>query len=135
MEIETIKEKTRGILKGHKEVLSAYFYGSFAKGKARKKSDVDIGLLLRDDYKADPLYESKISIRFDKKLGREVEVRILNNKPLGFLHQVLKYGKNLFSRNEKARIKFETDTYSGYLDIKPFYEEYNKLRKKRLLAK
>jgi hypothetical protein len=135
MEIETIEEKTRGILKDHKEVLFAYLYGSFAKGKAGKKSDIDIGLLLRDDYKADPLYESKISIRFDKKLGREVEVRILNNQPLTFLHQVLKYGKRLFSRNEKARIKFETDVYSRYLDIKPFYEEYNRLRRKKLLAK
>ena len=135
MEIETIRKKTKDILKDHKEVLSAYLYGSFAKGKAGKKSDIDIGLLLRDDYKVDPLYESKISIKFDKKLGRDVEVKILNNQPLTFLHQVLKYGKNLFSRNEKARIKFETDIYSRYLDIKPFHEEYNQLRRKRLLAK
>ena len=115
MEIERIKKKTENILKNREEV-----------------SDIDIGVLLRDNYEADPLYEAKISIESDKSLGIETEARILNNKNIIFLHQVLKHGVLLFSRNERERIKFETDTYSRYLDFKPFYEEYNKIRRRSL---
>ncbi len=132
MEIERIKKKTENILKNREEVLVAYLYSSFAKGNANEKSDIDIGVLLRDNYEADPLYEAKISIEFDKSLGIETEARILNNKNIIFLHQVLKHGVLLFSRNERERIKFETDTYSRYLDFKPFYEEYNKIRRRSL---
>lgn len=134
MDVGTIRDGVAGVLRSHGEVLSAYLYGSFARGTSSKNSDIDIGLLLAEEYQPGPLYESRISLKFDKSLGRDVEARILNNKPLPYLHQVLKYGKNLYSTNEKARINFETRTYSNYLDIKPYYEEYDKIRKKRLLA-
>lgn len=134
MEIETIREKTIEILRNHGEVLVAYLYGSFTRKEANEKSDMDIGLLLKDNFKPDPLYEAKLSIEFDKNLGVETEIRILNNREITFLHQVLKYGVLLFSRNERERIRFETDTYSRYLDFKPFYEGYNKIRQGRLLA-
>jgi hypothetical protein len=68
-----------------------------------------------------------------KKTGiRNVEVVVLNDRPLRFINQVLRYGKLIFSRDEKERIRFETLMTKKYIDFKPYYEEYDKLREKRL---
>lgn len=133
MKTDEIKKRVENTIKAHGEILAAYLYGSFASGSPVEESDIDIGLLLRADYTPEPLYEARISRELDKALGREVEARVLNHKNLIFLHQVLKHSKPLFSRDDKERIRFETETYSKYLDFKPFCEDYNQIRRERLL--
>ena len=129
-----IRDKAGKAFMGRGEVLVAYLYGSVAKGKAHKGSDIDIGVVLAEDYKPDPFYESRLSAELSKAFGAEAEVRVLNGQSIVFLHQVLKYGVLLFSRDEKTRVGFETYTYSRYLDFRPFFEAYNKERRKRVLA-
>jgi predicted nucleotidyltransferase len=126
-------EKIKKVLEKHKEIVFSYLFGSFAKGLERKGSDVDIGIFLRKDYKKSAFYESEIALEIERKTGiRNVEVIVLNDKPLRFINQVLRYGKLIFSRDEKERIKFETLMTKMYIDFKPYYEEYDKLREKRL---
>jgi predicted nucleotidyltransferase len=43
-------------LRGHSEVLAAYLYGSQAEGYANVFSDIDIGILIRDDMEAERLW-------------------------------------------------------------------------------
>lgn len=123
-------------IRDHEEISIAYLYGSTAKDTIHKDSDIDIGLLLNKEFESDPLYTVKIAREIEKEVGsdREVDVRILNDKPITFQHQVLKNGRRIFSRDEKTRIKFETRVYDRYLDYKPFFEQYNKIRRKRLIA-
>lgn len=124
------------VIRDHEEISIAYLYGSAAKDTVHKDSDIDIGLLLNKGFKPDPLYTGKIAREIEKEVGseREVDVRTLNDKPITFQHQVLKNGRRIFSRDEKTRIKFETRVYDRYLDYKPFFEQYNKIRRKRLIA-
>jgi uncharacterized protein len=114
--------------------LAAYLYGSTARKKAHKGSDIDIGVLLTELYDPDPLYEARLSAELDRYLGAETDVRVLNCRSLSFLHQVLKHGILLFSRDERPRVGFETGVYSRYLDYKHFYDSFNRTREKRLLA-
>ena len=132
--VEEIRKKAEKVLKAHKEVSAAYLYGSVARGQARKGSDIDIGLLLSRGYEPEPMYEAHLSLELEKALDADTEAKVLNGGGLIFLHQVLKHGMLLFSRDEKARIDFETDTYSRYLDRKYFYDQYNRIRAERLLA-
>ena len=73
-----LKEKIREVLKGHEEILVAYLYGSTVKGYGRKESDIDVGLLLRDDFEADALYPAGIAGEIERRCApaREVDVRI-----------------------------------------------------------
>ncbi len=129
-----IKAKAGKAFEGRGEVLVAYLYGSVAKGKDCKGSDIDIGVVLADDYRPGPFYESRLSAELSKAFGAEAEVRVLKGQSIVFLHQVLKYSVLLFSRDEKTRVGFETDTYSRYLDFRPFFEGYNRERERRVLA-
>ncbi len=117
------------ILEKHEEILFAYLYGSIARGEANKKSDIDIGIFLKKDFKSDPFYEVKIAEEIENSLNlKNVEVIVLNGKPIRFLNQVLRYGKLIFSRDEKTRISFETYVTKSYIEFKKYYEEYDKMR-------
>lgn len=132
MKANEIKE----VLKRHDEVLVAYLYGSAVKGYERKDSDIDIGLLLSDDFEPDALYPAQIAGEIKKKIGskREADVRVLNDRPFGFLFQVVKEGEVILSTDEGRRAEFESFVVNRYLDFKPFYEQYDEKRKERLLA-
>lgn len=131
-----LKEEIKTILKGHEEILVSYLYGSTVRGNKGKTSDIDIGLLLKEDFKEDALYPARIAGEIKRKcnLKQEVDIRILNNRPYRFLHQVIKNGQVITSRNEKERVKFETSVIDRYLDFKPFYQQYDQKRRERLLT-
>ncbi|MEM5778447.1 MAG: nucleotidyltransferase domain-containing protein [Candidatus Aenigmatarchaeota archaeon] len=126
-------ESISKVLKKHKEIVFGYLYGSVAKDQCKKDSDIDIGIFLKEDFKKDINYEIKLAMEIEEKTNlKNVEVVVLNNKNLRFVNQVLKYGKLIFSRDEKKRIAFETLMLKKYIDFKPHFIEYDKMRLKRL---
>lgn len=121
------------VLTSRKEIVIAYLYGSFAKGKTSKASDIDIGILLKKSFRKDVFYEGELALEIEKKTKlKNIEVVVLNNKPVRFLNQVLRYGKLILSKDEKYRINFETFVTKSYIDFKPHYKLYDDLRLKRL---
>lgn len=130
-----LKEKVREVLKKHREIIAAYLYGSTVKGYGGKESDIDVGLLLRENFEADALYPAKIAgeIREGCSLDQEVDVRILNTMSYRFLHQVIKESELILSADDEKRIRFETSVVDKYIDFKPFYDQYDEKRRKRLL--
>jgi hypothetical protein len=124
------------VLSRHEEVLVAYLFGSTVKGYAGEKSDIDLGLVLRRKFEPDAFYPVRLAGEVEKRLseGREVDVRILNNQSPRFVYQVIKEGRVVFCRDEAERVDFETSVTKEYLDFKPFYEEYDRVRRKRILT-
>jgi predicted nucleotidyltransferase len=131
-----LKEGIKEVLKEHKEIIVAYLYGSTVKGYKGKTSDIDVGLLLKEDFKAEALYPARVAGEIKEKCGldQEVDVRILNERPYRFLHQVIREGEIILSIDERKRVRFETSVMDGYIDFKPFYEQYDEKRRERLLA-
>ncbi|NYB52390.1 MAG: nucleotidyltransferase domain-containing protein [Methanobacteriaceae archaeon] len=111
-------------------ILFAYLYGSVARGEQREDSDIDIAVYL-SKHTNDPLLESKIGLELQKKLGKNVDIRVINSASLVFIHQVLNNGQLLFSNDDKCRINFETRKMDEYLDFKPVMEKYDKKRLER----
>jgi len=131
-----LKEGIKEVLKRHEEILVAYLYGSTVKGYKGKRSDIDVGLLLKENFKAEALYPARIAGEIKQKCGldQEVDVRILNERPYRFLHQVIRTGEIILSTDERERVRFETSVIDRYIDFKPFYEQYDEKRRQRLLA-
>ena len=127
-------EMLNSVIREYDEVIAAYLYGSAVKGNLRADSDIDIGILLADDAVPDHLYAIRMAreIRSRCHLDRDVDVRILNRRPIRFLYQVLRYGKLVFVRDERKKVEFETGVLKEYLDFKPFLREYDRKRKERL---
>jgi len=103
MKIQEIEKAAREIFSGREEVIAAYLYGSFLKTEFFE--DVDIGLLVEEDFKPSALYEARIAGEFERRLKLNFDVRILNGRPVRFLFSVLKNSKLIYSRDERKRIE------------------------------
>ena len=110
------------------EVVAAYLFGSQAKGKTGKSSDVDIAIFLEKGYDSLGCFELRLQFMKDLEalFGKEVDVVILNQaKPL-LQHQVLKYGRLLYEKDRRARIEFEVNSRKRYFDMKPVLERQSR---------
>lgn len=107
------------------EVVAVYLYGSQVRGKAKKTSDIDLGVVLQGTriIKLETP-QVEFSQELSEILNKKVEVKDLRSARLDFAHRVLSEGVLIFSADEKARIEFETDVLRNYFDLKPFFEEY-----------
>ena len=111
-DIRNIVFKTEGVEGAIKELVSsfknikiAFIYGSFAGGKEKRSSDIDLALVVED------IFDEKVFIRkisfLEKKLGREInyvvygEEEFIRKKqePGGFLNKVLE-GKILVIKGD-----------------------------------
>jgi len=116
--------------------VAVYIYGSMAGGTYREDSDLDIGVLLDDAFREEPLYLARLAreIKLGCNIDRSGDVQILNHCSLRFLHQALRNGEFILSRDERKRGEFESTALCGYIDFKPFYREYDEERRRGLLA-
>jgi len=128
-------ESLKSVISEHEEVIVAYLYGSAAQGIMRANSDIDVGILLADDAAPDYRYEVRMAGEIQSRchLARDVDLRVLNRRPIRFLNQVLRYGQLVFVRDEKKQVEFETGVLKEYLDFKPFLMEYDRERRRRLI--
>ena len=128
-----IEEKISKILKKENNILFAYIFGSYARKEAREESDLDIAIFLKNPriIEKDPKFEVKLALKIEKIINKPVDVRVINDKPLTFINQILKHGKVIFSRNENERINFEMKMFSLYSDFHHLMSEYDKKRFER----
>lgn len=130
--MEPDEKSIKKILKQEPEIFAAYLYGSAATGKDHEQSDVDIGILVEKDLSRTELSNLKSALQ--DQLDREVDLRVLNERDVRFLQNMLSESVLLFSRDEEKRVGFEVEVMQNYRDMKPFYEEYDRFTKERLTS-
>lgn len=114
----------------HPEIDLIYLFGSHAKGSAIKDSDLDIAILFNDSRNNNQLnYINEISrlLQMD-----DIDLLILNEANCLLSFQVLKHGRCIFSRTDKAKIEYETTTLRNYLDTAYLFSVHRKFVKKQL---
>ncbi len=126
MEGDLIIKKLRSLLSKEKGIYFAFIHGSFLSGADFK--DIDIAVYLDDSTlkKIDRIdYELKLSLRLEKYVDKPIDVKILNEAPLGFRYHSTR-GYLLFSHDEFIREEFLCRTWSEYFDFKPVSKIYIK---------
>lgn len=92
---EGVEGSIRGIVSSLNDIKTAFIYGSFAGGKEKNSSDIDLALVVTDSFEENPFIKKISSI--EKKLGREINYVIYGEKEFvekrqeqgGFLNKVL----------------------------------------------
>jgi len=97
-------------------------------------SDVDIAILLSETPKN--LFEYYLCMvnKLSGIVGDNLDLIILNTAPPMLKHQIIKYGKIIYTRDEKERIKFEARAESDYLDFSRALRRYDECLIKKILA-
>lgn len=129
-----IPEDLITFFRSEKRVTVAYLFGSRARKIQTPESDIDIAVLLSETPKKMLQYYLHLTSRLSRIIGNEVDLVILNDSPPLLKHQVIKYGRILYLRNEEARIAFEARAQSEYLDFSRAIARYNECFMKQTLA-
>jgi hypothetical protein len=127
--IEEIKQKVNQIFQSHSEIILTYLYGSYAQGHQTKFSDIDIGIVLKDNFQEKSLYFAQLNMELEKAFEDRInaDVRILNRCPPRFLFQVIKHGVLLHCKDKTFKDEFEIKVITEYIDIKPLLDHFDNL--------
>lgn len=109
------------------DVIAAYLFGSVARDQSRASSDVDVGVLLRAGKpKAIGDYDGVFSMQdeLEDRLGRRVDVVVLNGAPLDLLHRIPRDGVRVLDREPLQRMDFELQARTQYFDFLPLLLRY-----------
>jgi hypothetical protein len=111
-------------LKRDDDILAVMLFGSYARGEARKESDIDVCIFLKDET------HDKISLS-QKKMNymgvvdnEKVQVHIFQNLPIFIRIRVLKEGKILFCKDEDMLYEIAFKTIKEFEDFEKYYKEY-----------
>jgi predicted nucleotidyltransferase len=106
------------------DVLAIYLYGSTARDAADRRSDVDVGLLLRSHKGAMRTDISALTDHLEAASHKTVDLIVLNSSSADLIHRVLRDGILLLDRDRAARIRFEVQARNEYFDLEPVRRAY-----------
>jgi predicted nucleotidyltransferase len=124
-----IVERLASALSTHDtEITAAYLFGSIARGAARATSDIDVGLLFREEPPATLAgLRLDLEAELERAVGAPVQLVILNRAPSDLVHRALRDGILLLDRDPSRRIRFEVRARNEYFDLKPHLDRYRRI--------
>ena len=108
------------------EVIAVYLFGSFARGRDRSDSDVDVGILLKQTAvgeEEDLVREYLVGL--SKMLKKDVHPVIMNFAGEGIMEQIFAYGRCILNRDPQILSAFKMTRLSMIADFS-FYRDMMK---------
>ena len=119
-------------LSPREEILEAYLFGSRARGRARRDSDVDVAVYVDEarvrastwGYRADLTTDLMVALGTN-----DVDVVVLNRAPILLYHRVLRDGVRVLSRDLRATTTRAGQALSRYFDFLPQLDKMDAARR------
>lgn len=121
----TIKKRVASICEGEPAIAAAYVFGSYAKGKEKASSDLDVALLLNET-QTDDFSMLDFVTALEKQLECKADVVILNRAGEVLKFEVRRQGILIFERSGKYRKHFEIKGRKTYEDFLYLHKKYVK---------
>ena len=96
------------------EISIAYIFGSAKYGYIKAGSDIDIAVLLDDNY--EKLLEFKIAADIEEAFKCKVDIVVLNTANPILTYEIFKTGNRLFEKDSLKRAVFEVNAFRDYID-------------------
>ena len=122
--MQEIEAKVKQYFENFPCVITGYIFGSFAKQKANRFSDIDIAILLSSEVEKSCYINLRLKFMKDLSsvLEKETHVVVLNNASPFLRYQVFRYGKRILERDVKRSRSFKARAICEYFDFKPIKE-------------
>jgi len=115
-------ENIKNYLYSREEIIFAYIFGSVARGRENRLSDLDIAIYVDEAKKPKSSsfgYRSDLIADIQPLSKREIDLIILNEVSISIAFSVLKDGKLVFTKSDKKRVEFHESVMRKYLDFLP----------------
>jgi hypothetical protein len=117
--VETIEATVKNVLGADGRVALGYLFGSQAASTSGPESDVDVGVVFREDTDVDRAHGELMDALVRALATDRVDLVVLNQASPPLRYRVIRDGMLVHSVDERVRVRFETDTVMRYLDFKP----------------
>jgi predicted nucleotidyltransferase len=94
-------------------------FGSTARGEARRRSDVDVGVLLDPDT---PAYRSEVEAELGRAAGREIDMVFLSEAPPLLRFEVTRDGVLVYEKEEGLWTEFQVRAMTDWWDWAPYHK-------------
>ncbi|RCW41361.1 MULTISPECIES: nucleotidyltransferase domain-containing protein [unclassified Halanaerobium] len=124
---EEIEKKVVEYFSKYTEVSAVYIFGSFNMDRFNDNSDLDLALIYFEA--ADKFEKFNLKLEFmaglEKLLGRNIDIVDFVSADLKLKHKILD-GKLIYCTDQSRRVKLEKKAILNYIDMKRFYDIYEK---------
>ena len=113
-----VEEKIKDYFNNKKEVIAVYLFGSYAEGRERDLSDIDVAIILdgRDPaffHERRDVYMAELS----RILRKDIDSVILNSASEALLRQVFLKGKCILVRDKRKMALHKTVMFSRVAEL------------------
>ena len=107
-------KRLRQYLQNRNDVSFAMVFGSFAKGKERKDSDLDVAIFFREDAVPQGFDVLVLEQKLSDAAGREVDLAVLNSAGVFLRHQIQNCHSMLLLHDRIAYCRYREKTMRDY---------------------
>lgn len=135
-EVEIMEQDKRLLefIRGQEYIKLAYLFGSVAKGKEGKLSDVDIAIFFDESLSKREIFNLQLKLMSELTSilkTDKIDLIVMNNAPLLLKYNIIKHGKILKDEIE-TKVMVESRILSDYLDMKYYIDRHTNLAIKRI---
>jgi predicted nucleotidyltransferase len=129
-----IEDKIKHYFEDRQEIAAIYLFGSYALGKERHMSDVDVGVLLNHKYfKSSEILKEQYILQLGRILRKDIHPVILNSAGEVLLKQILGKGKLVLVKDSKFHKEFNMVSISKIIDFSFYLKKMHSGLTKRIL--
>ena len=122
-----ILKKIGSFFEDRPEVIAVYLFGSFARGKEQRDSDLDLGVLLdHEEVRRQDDFMREYTVGLARVLRKDLHIVIMNNAGEGLTAQILKNGQCILNRKPELLSRFKMVSYAM---IAEFADHRNRMKK------
>ena len=113
-----IENQIKSFFENEKDIVAVYLFGSYASGKARSCSDIDLAILFDSHSRADINRRlDKYLIDLSRILRKDTHLTAMNFAGEELLKQIFKNGKTIIVKDTKKMSYFKMIAYSKIVDF------------------
>jgi predicted nucleotidyltransferase len=122
VEIEEIKARVADYCAGKPEIVACYLFGSYAGGRQRQGSDVDVAFLLEASVSRSQYFDSKLDYHngLARLLRLDIHPVIMNDAGEVLLEQIFSKGITVFTRDPQELSRFRAIRFSMIAEFAPY---------------
>ncbi len=129
MDINKLIPELKKIFSQDERIVSAYLFGSYAKGDFHKRSDIDLAIMLdskeNEEFSLDNYLDLEIKITLAIKI-ENFDLVIINQAPLVLQFRIISEGRLIYIFDDNIRSDLEARIMLSYYDFQPRLKEFNK---------
>ena len=107
-------------------VVTAYIFGSEAKGTSGLLSDIDIAVFVHKGVSKAERFDLRLRLsnELSAVMSRTVDLVILNDSSIQLSYEIIRHGKLIFCSDKSTKVDLEVDILSRYLDRR-YYDKWH----------